>query len=220
MTAAQEADSADDAEFMRIAARGQEAQAAFVASVERWSGVVHMPPETEAEQDRLFVTADTLRREAMSMPARTAVGLRAKARMVLDTIGLDDDDVLPSGDQDFPAWSLARDILNERGACANREAILDHPPASDSVSSDHELIHICNDLITISHYMGGDRRSPYATRQHALLNDITEMRALSYAGMVAKAQALGTALVTTYPNHRVCGSIAHSLMGDLQGTNA
>ncbi|MBB2181089.1 hypothetical protein [Gluconacetobacter tumulicola] len=103
--------AAGDAEFMRIATCAQDAQAAFVASVERWSGVIHMPPDAETEQDRLFLVADDLRRQAMSMPARTAAGLRAKARMVLDTIGLDDDDVLPPGDQDFPAWSLARDLL-------------------------------------------------------------------------------------------------------------
>ncbi|MBB2167257.1 hypothetical protein HLH36_02605 [Gluconacetobacter aggeris] len=111
MTAQRPLASTIDAEFLRLAARAQEAQAAFVASVERWADVVHMPPDAEAEQDRLFLVADDLRRQAMSMPARTAADLRAKARMVLDTIGLDDNDVLPPGDQDFPAWSLARDLL-------------------------------------------------------------------------------------------------------------
>lgn len=101
----------DDTKFLQLATRAQAAQAAYVASIERWSDTIHIPPEIKAEHDRLFVAADTLRRQALSLPARAAVGLRAKARMVLDTIGLDGDDVLPPGDQDFPAWSLARDLL-------------------------------------------------------------------------------------------------------------
>ncbi|MFW7268631.1 hypothetical protein ACMAUO_11760 [Gluconacetobacter sp. Hr-1-5] len=105
--------AADDTILLRRAEAALSAHAAFEALAKRWGNTVLIPEGVVAEETRMLDLVNDLRLAAMELPARTAAGLRAKARLVLTTLDLNADGTIRPDQDDFEAWSLCRDLIEQ-----------------------------------------------------------------------------------------------------------
>lgn len=102
-----------DAELIRLADLAVELCRAHTASL---SDAVHIPPEAEAETDRLSDLADDCHRRAAAIPAATDAGKRAKAQIVALA---NSHNLACIGDTAFITLeSLLDDLMGGEGACA------------------------------------------------------------------------------------------------------
>nr|WP_321985327.1 hypothetical protein [uncultured Lichenicoccus sp.] len=70
-----------------------------------------MPAHLEARAEALGDEYKSLRERIGHTPATTREGLEAKARAAMRHFGLDKDENMDPGDDEFVPWSLCRDIL-------------------------------------------------------------------------------------------------------------
>ncbi|MFT8948068.1 MAG: hypothetical protein ABF876_16315 [Acetobacter aceti] len=101
----------DDSKLLHLMERTLKVLDAFDKLGDEWCHAVDIPADIEAEQMRLWDVMNDLRTKALSMPAHTPEGLKAKARLVMTTLPLSLDGTLAPENSDYPAFALCRDLI-------------------------------------------------------------------------------------------------------------